>query len=233
YSWRSIHPQATLHYITSLDQANALLQLLQGPVGFDLEWRPSFRKGEPEHPVSLVQLANSEIILLIQISAMQEFPTKLQEFLENPDFVKAGVAIQGDVKKLYRDWQVSVCNCVDLSLLARSVDNARWKGKYSASLGLARLVDVYEGLLLPKGKISRTNWEAKLNAEQQEYAGNDAHSGYIIYEKLIAMSNLMPIPPKPVYYTFDAVRGRLCEPSGIHWFAFNPDYDPGPPPPPK
>lgn len=47
------------------------------------------------------------------------------------------------------------------------------------------------------------------------------------------MSKLMATSPKAVYYTFDAVRGRLCEPSGMHWSAFNPDYDPGPPPPPK
>lgn len=115
YSWRNIHPQAKLHYIRSVEQANTQIELLQGPVGFDLEWRPSFRKGEPEHPVSLVQLANNETILLIQISAMEgialalpahasrnqsidlaftEFPNKLQEFLESPDFVKAGVAIQ-------------------------------------------------------------------------------------------------------------------------------------------
>lgn len=115
YSWRNIHPQAKLHYIRNVEQANAQIKLLQGPVGFDLEWRPSFRKGEPEHPVSLVQLANNETILLIQISAMEgialalpahasrnqsidiaftEFPNKLQEFLESPDFVKAGVAIQ-------------------------------------------------------------------------------------------------------------------------------------------
>lgn len=64
-------------------------------------------------------------------------------------------------------------------------------------------------------------------------AGNDAHSGYIVYKKLIMMSKLMATSPKAVYYTFDAVRGRLCEPSGMHWSAFNPDYDPGPPPPPK
>ena len=43
------------------------------------------------------------------------------------------------------------------------------------------------------------------------------------------MAQSMATIPKPVYYKFDAVRGRLCEPSGMHWAPFNPNYDPGPP----
>lgn len=77
YSWRSIHPNAKCHYIRDINQANNLVGLLQGPVGFDLEWKPAFRKGQPQNPVSLVQLANHKLILLIQVSAMQEFPAKL------------------------------------------------------------------------------------------------------------------------------------------------------------
>lgn len=73
-----------------------------------------------------------------------------------------------DVKKLYKDFRVSTCNCVDISLLARSVDNNQWKGNYSNPLGLARLVEAYEDCQLPKGKMSRTNWESKLTSAQQE-----------------------------------------------------------------
>jgi len=59
-------------------------------------------------------------------------------------------------------------NCVDLSLLARTVDNNRWKGKYNSSLGLARLIEIYEYRLLPKDKVTRSNWEANLNHMQVE-----------------------------------------------------------------
>lgn len=229
YSWRSIHPNAKCHYIRDINQANNLVGLLQGPVGFDLEWKPAFRKGQPQNPVSLVQLANHKLILLIQVSAMQEFPAKLQQFLENSASVKVGVAIQNDVKKLYTDYRVSTRNCVDLSLLARSVDNEQWKGKYSIPLGLARLVEAYQDRLLLKERISRSDWESVLNSAQREYASNDAHAGYVIYNTLLMKAQLMTTIPKPVYYTFDAVRGRLCEPSGMYWCAFNPEYDPGPP----
>lgn len=70
--------------------------------------------------------------------------------------------------KLCKDWNVPVYNCVDLSLLARTVDNARWIGKYNSPLGLARLIESYEYRLMEKGKITRSNWEAHLSKNQQE-----------------------------------------------------------------
>lgn len=76
-------------------------------------------------------------------------------------------SFQDDAKKVYRDCGVSMKNCIDLSLLARSVDS-RWKGKYTNPIGLANLVATYEFLALGKGKISRSNWEAQLSFNQQE-----------------------------------------------------------------
>ncbi len=73
----------------------------------------------------------------------------------------------GDVHKLYKDHKVNVRNCVDLSLLARSADNPRWKGKYNSSIGLSRLIEEYEDETLQKGKITRSNWEAILSTAQQ------------------------------------------------------------------
>lgn len=234
YSWKERCPDAQLLYIQDAELANKELSILTpGAFGFDLEWKPNFVKGEGENPVALVQLANDETILLLQISAMKEFPTKLEEILGSSDFVKVGVAIQHDTQKLYKDHQVSTYNCVDLSLLARSIDNDRWKGKYNSSLGLARVIESYEYRLLGKGKISRSNWEGQLRDPQQLYAANDAHAGYTIYRRLIAMVNSSSTPPKSVWYTFDSVRGRLCQPSGEQWRAYNPIYDPGPPPPPR
>jgi hypothetical protein len=115
-----------------------------------------------------------------------EFPKKLKEYLQNPDILKAGVGIQSwmfyfkysdthqywldveDVTKLFRDHGVATRSCVDLALLARSVDNAKWKGYYTNPIGLARLVQTYEYLAMEKGKITRSNWERILNPKQQE-----------------------------------------------------------------
>ncbi|KAF8922276.1 ribonuclease H-like domain-containing protein [Mucidula mucida] len=238
-------------YITDVQAANnaiaSQLGSYIGHCGFDLEWRPSFMKGEREHPVSLVQIATSDIAFLFHVSAMDSFPSLLKDLLENPAILKVGVGIQDDAKKLFRDWNVSVLSCVDLSLLARSVDNARWKGRYSAPIGLSRLVESYFNCVLPKGRISRSNWAATLSEEQQRYAANDAHAGYAIYAHLLSIDPTID----HTLFTFHAVRGRLYAISSAQpvlansressediiwglassltpWFAFNPNYDAGP-----
>jgi hypothetical protein len=72
-----------------------------------------------------------------------------------------------DCKKLWRDHRVSVRKCVDLALLARSVDE-RWKGPYGGGIGLSRLVDTYLGRKLVKGRVQTSNWEAELTTQQKE-----------------------------------------------------------------
>ena len=112
------------------------------------------------------------------------FPASLQALLENPQYSKAGVSIlsaygnqafqphidllAADCKKLWRDYGINVRNCIDLGLLARTVDNARWKGKYSQPIGLSRLCETYHELSLAKGKVQRSNWEAALSPLQQD-----------------------------------------------------------------
>ncbi|KAJ6604301.1 ribonuclease H-like domain-containing protein [Mycena vulgaris] len=237
YSWQNGTTRRV--YITDADEADTELSKAFRPTlgrnscGIDIEWKPNFIKGQVENPVALLQLANVDTILLLHLCHMRRFPKNLQALLEDPNIVKAGVGIQGDAKKIYKDCSVNIRNCVDLSLLARSVDNARWKGKYSDPIGLARLIAVYEDRLLSKGKITRSNWENYLDLDQQEYASNDGHAGYALYMKLSRMLSTMAKTPNPTCYTFDAIRGRLCESSGMTWAPFNPDYDPGPPPPPR
>ncbi|KAI0063173.1 ribonuclease H-like protein [Artomyces pyxidatus] len=98
---------------------------------------------------------------------MQDFPAKLREFLESPRSIKVGVGIQSDCRKLYKDYNVSIRNCVELALMARSVDS-RWKGKYENPIGLARLTETYLDRTLVKGKISISNWENELTKRQQD-----------------------------------------------------------------
>jgi hypothetical protein len=40
-------------------------------------------------------------------------------------------------------------------------------------------------------------------------------------------------PPEVKCYSFDTIKGHLYEPFGALWRPFNPNYDPGPPPPPR
>lgn len=235
YSWETHSPQPRLVYARDVTHADVeIAKLTDGSLGFDLEWKPNFVRGQKENPVALVQLAGVEVILLIQVSAMEEFPQKLREVLESPHIVKAGVGVQNDCKKLWADWHVNTRNCVDLSLLARTVDNSQWKGGYNRPIGLARLCETYFQRTLDKGKTCRSNWEANLSPRQQSYAANDSHSGFAIYQHLsIMLTGVSPTPP-PGYYSFDFMFGYLYHPSieepSKLWQPHNPNYDPGPPP---
>jgi ribonuclease D len=175
-------PPAREHYLTTakllyirdaIQAEQALATLKGGPLGFDIEWPPNFRRGR-QHRVALIQLATLDTVYLLQVSAMQEFPNRLREVLENPDIVKTGVGIQDDAKKLHTDYGVSTRTCVDLSLLARSVDNSRWKGRYTNAIGLSRLVDTYMHRYLCKyGQLS--DWKALLTPLQQQCVSLNSH----------------------------------------------------------
>lgn len=74
YSWKR-SPNARLAYLRDTQKANdEVAKLRSGPLGFDLEWKPSFRKGQKENAVALVQLATEDMVLIIQVSAMQSAP---------------------------------------------------------------------------------------------------------------------------------------------------------------
>ncbi|SRR5258705_8802722 len=72
YDFRDYNSIPRISYIRSPEHANFVLGTLQsGPLGFDLEWRPTHVKGAPENPVALIQLANDRSIMLFQVSSMQ------------------------------------------------------------------------------------------------------------------------------------------------------------------
>lgn len=72
YSWRTFEPPPRFEYITDCDRADELLAALEPcAFGFDAEWKPAFLKGQPENKVALIQLANNEVIYLLQVSAME------------------------------------------------------------------------------------------------------------------------------------------------------------------
>ena len=100
YHWRMISPHTRLVYIRDPRIADyEISRLRPGPLGFDLEWKPAYRKGQRPNLVALVQLANADTILLIHISQMSgtrivsgyyvrdfekytDFPVLLKDILE-------------------------------------------------------------------------------------------------------------------------------------------------------
>lgn len=72
YHWHSLHPTAEIFYLRDTHSVDTHVSRLlsRDAVGLDIEWRPTFQKGAPENPVALIQLANEDAVLLIQVSEM-------------------------------------------------------------------------------------------------------------------------------------------------------------------
>lgn len=153
-------------------------------VGFDIEWPPSFTKGQKKK-VALVQLcASVEKCYLFHLSSMSRFPTGLKIFLEDETIRKVGVGIEGDMWKLLSDFDVKLKNFVELGDLA----NGRLRCGERWSLdGLVK--HLFKKRLFKQQDVRCSNWDDfELSQEQKRYAATDAYAGLIIHNKLNSMN---------------------------------------------
>ncbi|KAL5534554.1 hypothetical protein ACEPAG_1017 [Sanghuangporus baumii] len=212
-------------YIRDHERANTELarlfhgkvgQDVQQVVGFDVEWRPNAGASSAlgENPVAVVQIAATRKVLVLHLSAMEEFPTKLIDFLKDGTILKAGVNILGDAQRMYRDFGVAVRSCVELSYLARTLDPDRWPGNPTEFISLARLASVYLNRSLLKNGTRRSNWEENvLSQEQIDYAANDAHASQVICATLLSRAHHLDRS----LFTFDVVHASAVHADGLPW----------------
>jgi ribonuclease D len=143
-------------------------------VGFDTETRPSFKKGQ-SYKVALLQLAVPHKVFLIRThhSGMTK---ELADIFENPNIIKAGVAIRDDIKALQTLHKFIPSAFIDLALMAREV------GLQVESV--KKLTALVLGFRISKS-AQTSNWEAPTLTEKQiEYAATDAWVCLEIYQKL-------------------------------------------------
>jgi ribonuclease D len=143
-------------------------------LGFDTETRPAFKKGEV-HPVALLQLATETDAYIIRLKHIRNF--ELIKFIfENPEVIKAGVAIRDDIKNLHKRFQFAPHGFIELQTLAKT--------KNLQNFGLKSMTEeVLEGTITKGPKT--TNWEAQeLTNKQILYAATDAWIGLKLYQKL-------------------------------------------------
>ncbi|PIL29338.1 hypothetical protein GSI_09389 [Ganoderma sinense ZZ0214-1] len=190
YSYKQYRPTPAVVYTRHEEEANDLVQSMKGPLGFDLEWVVTFRRGRPplERRTALVQLCNAQMILLVQVSAMKRFPQKVKEVIENKDIMKLGANIRNDGQKLFRDFGILATGLVELGSLAHLADPT-FRQTYNRNIvALAKVVEFYTRKTLDKGKVRTSDWEAKLSNAQITYSANDAHCALTVYNVLMAIA---------------------------------------------
>ncbi|KAH0928860.1 LOW QUALITY PROTEIN: hypothetical protein HID58_014587 [Brassica napus] len=150
-------------------------------IGFDIEWRPSFRKGVLPGKAAVVQICVDNSYCDVMQIIHSGIPQSLQHLIEDSSLVKVGIGIDGDSVKLFHDHGVSIKDVEDLSDLANKKIGGGLK-KWS----LASLTEtlVCKELLKPN-RIRLGNWEVRpLSKEQLQYAATDAYASWHLYHVL-------------------------------------------------
>jgi len=149
-------------------------------VGFDTETRPSFKRGQV-FKVALLQLAVPNKVFLIRLHHTG-LPKEITSIFENPDIIKAGVAIHDDIKSLQKLSKFNPASFVELATLART------SGLQVESV--KKLAGLLLGIRISKS-AQTSNWEAPTLTEKQiDYSATDAWVCLEIYSKLSKVGSL-------------------------------------------
>jgi ribonuclease D len=133
-------------------------------LGFDTESRPSFKKGQV-YPASLLQLGGAKEIWLFQFQKFTDNEA-LWKVLADPHTVKAGVAIQDDIKKLQEIIDFKPGGFVEIATLTQQSG--------ILNTGLRSLAGLLLGFRISK-RAQVSNWaRPSLSDSQIQYAATDA-----------------------------------------------------------
>ena len=158
-------------------------------IGFDTETRPSFKAGVT-NKVALLQLSTRKRCYLIRLCRTR-LHNSILKILSNPNIIKIGADVAGDIRSLHALRHFNESGFVDLQHIA-----CRWGIEEKS---LRKLSAIVLGQRVSKAQ-RLSNWEAgKLTPQQQMYAATDAWVCIKIYDKLmetepIEQIQLMEVP---------------------------------------
>lgn len=147
-------------------------------IGFDTETRPSFKAGQI-NKVALLQLSTHERCYLIRLCRVK-LHNRLLSILSNPDIMKIGADVEGDIRALHVLRRFRERGFTDLQRIIAGWGVEEKSLRKMAAIVLGKRVSKAQRL---------SNWEAAtLTPQQQMYAATDAWVCIAIYEKLLATS---------------------------------------------
>ncbi|CAI9117570.1 OLC1v1018975C1 [Oldenlandia corymbosa var. corymbosa] len=153
----------------------------QAILGFDIEWRPTFRRGIAPGKSAVLQICGDSKVCYVMHIHHSGIPQNLRSLLESPTSLKVGVCIANDARKMFSDHSVWIKDLEDLSYLANQKlggDCKNWS--------LSSLTEMLICKQLPKPhNIRLGNWEANvLSDEQLKYAATDAFVSWYLFQVL-------------------------------------------------
>ena len=152
----------------------------QSIIGFDTETRPSFKAGVT-NKVALLQLSTHECCYLIRL-CRTKLHNALLKILCNPNIIKIGADVAGDLRSLHALRHFNERGFIDLQQMVAAWGIEEKSLRKMAAIVLGHRVSKAQRL---------SNWEATtLTPQQQMYAATDAWVCISIYEKLLSVEPL-------------------------------------------
>ena len=170
-------------------------------IGFDTETRPSFKAGVT-NKVALLQLSTRKRCYLIRLCRTR-LHNSLLKILSNPNIIKIGADVAGDIRSLHVLRHFNERGFVDLQQIA-----CNWGIEEKS---LRKLSAIILGQRVSKAQ-RLSNWEAgKLTPQQQMYAATDAWVCIKIYDKLMATEPIKQVPIVEVASTQPQPQAKTTE----------------------
>jgi ribonuclease D len=164
-------------FIEDTDTAKSVIGeiLSEKFLGFDIESKPAFSKGESYVP-SLIQIATSAKVYLFKLEKIGGL-APLKPVLEKKDIIKVGASIDHDIKNLFKIEKFDAQGFYDLGLFSK-----RLKVVHT---GLRNLAAIFLRIRISK-KSQLTDWTQKVLTPQQIlYAATDAWISREIFLKML------------------------------------------------
>lgn len=167
----------------------------EGFIGFDTEQKPTFKKGETQKSISIVQIATKKSCYIIQMKYIDNIDY-IGKIISDPQIVKIGFGLKNDSKQLLKLFGTNPESFFDLATFIKTSLQSK------NSIGAKNAVSLFLNLNLKKSKnAALSNWEKeKLSHSQIKYASEDATAPLDIYYEII---NNFPFIRKKLPKTFN------------------------------
>ena len=171
----------TIEVINTCEQLKVAMNTMQlAPfIGFDSEQKPTFKKGQADNGICLVQLATKDKCYLIQNKQIKNLKP-LIDFLEDEKIIKIGTGLKGDNEALFRQFNLRAKSTIDLEDIFKKLSSKN-------QIGAKKAASIILNEKLQKSKnMSRSNWEnEELTSGQIKYATEDATVVYDVMSEIL------------------------------------------------
>jgi ribonuclease D len=171
----------TIEVINTCEQLLEAMNTIQlAPfIGFDSEQKPTFKKGQADNGICLIQLATKDKCYLIQNKQIKNLKPLIY-FLEDEKIIKIGTGLKGDNEALFRQFNLRAKSMIDLEDIFKKLSSKN-------QIGAKKAASIILNEKLQKSKnMSRSNWEnEELTSGQIKYATEDATVVYDVMSEIL------------------------------------------------